>query len=189
MSTRYHSDEKPSMVPTRVAPYPVSSGISHRSLPPASIDAIVEVCDHHMSCSARQRLTPVSRHLFDMANEVKGLLAPLKLEDTRRQARVSYLEGMLKSWFDVFGEGGSPGAMAQRLHEQDAEIDGLRQQLEDEQRASRCMESDCRQTLAQHLRAHQNELSLVRLEARHVSELRQLQESMLESMSGQGRFA
>tara|TARA_B110001452_G_C15218180_1_gene422344 strand:- start:1220 stop:1780 length:561 start_codon:yes stop_codon:yes gene_type:complete len=184
--TTHASDKKPARVPTRVAPHPVGSGISHRSLPPASIDAIVEICDHHVARSAGRYAGPVSRHLFDMANEVKGLLGPLKLEDTRRRARVFHLEQMLRSWSEVFGDGGSPGEMAQRMQEQDEEIDSLKQQLLDEREATRRMEGDCRQTLAQHLRAHQDEL--LRLEARHASELRQLQESFQASMSAHSGF-
>lgn len=187
MATSHKKPTVPTMVPTRVAPHPVSSGISHRSLPPASLDAIAECCDHHVACSAGRYAGPVSRHLFDMANEVKGLLGPLKLEDTRQQARVHHLEQMLRSWSEVFGDGGSPGEMAQRLHEQDEEINSLKQQLLDEREATRRMESDCRQALAQHLRAHQDEL--LRLEARHAAELRQLHESFQESMSAYGRYA
>ena len=62
--------------------------------------------------------------------------------------------------------------MARRLEEQEVEIDELKQRVSDVEHAARMTESDCKQLLAQHLRAHQTELA--RIEERHAAELQRL---------------
>ena len=148
-------------VPTRVAPRPISSGLSFKKLPPANISEIEKTIDFHLAqCQGRYE-GPASRHLFDMANEIKTLLAPVLAEDTRKSSRVNHLEGMLRQWHEVFGSGGSPLEMKQRLSAQEAEIESLRQRLADAQHQVKMAEKDCKAMLAQHLRAHQAELQRV----------------------------
>ena len=96
-------------VPSRVSPHPVSSGISFQALPPATIAEVEKLCDYHVEQCTGRYAGPVSRHLFDLSNEVKSLLAPLQAEDAKKQSRLAYLEALLLQWEEVFGRGGMGG--------------------------------------------------------------------------------
>ena len=169
-------------VPSRVSPHPVSSGISFQALPPATIAEVEKLCDYHVEQCTGRYAGPVSRHLFDLSNEVKSLLAPLQAEDAKKQSRLAYLEALLLQWEEVFGRGGmgepaqSPGDMARLLAEQQRTIAELTQRLNEAQQAARASEEHCKAMLTQHLRAHRAEL--LRVEARHAAELERIRLSM-----------
>ena len=54
----------------RIAPAPVSSGISRRVLPAASFQQLSATCDHWLAKGSGYE-GPASRCLFDLASEIK----------------------------------------------------------------------------------------------------------------------
>ena len=58
------------MIHHRVAPAPLISGMSRRSLPAASFQQLSLVCDHFLGKGAGYE-GPASRLLFDLAHEIK----------------------------------------------------------------------------------------------------------------------
>ena len=100
------------MVLSRIAPAPISRGMSVRKLPRASYDEIEGVCNHYLAkvCAQRERAPPLasppltprplhtqtggaydgpaSRAVFDLAHEVKALLAPAQEEDLTTMMRI-----------------------------------------------------------------------------------------------------
>lgn len=64
---------------------PLSSGISARKLPSASLEEIRKACDHYeRKCSGRYHdNVAAARHLKDLADEVRTLLGPLEQELTQ----------------------------------------------------------------------------------------------------------
>ena len=91
----------PGRVLARVAPRPVSSGISFRQLPPANYFELQKVLDHYLEKAKGEYTCKASRHLFDMAHEIKGLLEPLCSEDRQIRTRVAYLETLMRQWTEV----------------------------------------------------------------------------------------
>ena len=68
------------MVQSRIAPAPISRGMSVRKLPRASYDEIEGVCNHYLAKTGGAYDGPASRAVFDLAHEVKALLAPAQEE-------------------------------------------------------------------------------------------------------------
>ena len=58
------------MLHHRVAPAPLITGFSRRSLPAASFQQLALVCDHFLAKGAGYE-GPASRLLFDLAREIK----------------------------------------------------------------------------------------------------------------------
>jgi hypothetical protein len=64
--------------------------VAHDSTPCA------QVCDHYLAKGQGLGFGRASRLLFQLAVEVKGLAAPLRLEDDRERARVLDLEQLMQ---------------------------------------------------------------------------------------------
>ncbi|KAL1508666.1 hypothetical protein AB1Y20_004762 [Prymnesium parvum] len=136
------------MVASRVAPHPISSGLSVRALPETSFDQLSKVCDFWLLKGAGYD-GPASRCLFELGHEIKALLQPLQQEEYRRKRRVQHLEQMMLQWIEVFGDSDgeslrtgeekirSPLAMMQMLQAQARQIQDLTDQLEHARAVSR----------------------------------------------------
>ena len=178
------------MVQSRIAPAPISRGMSVRKLPRASYDEIEGVCNHYLAkvCTARARIAtrvaaahasptphlqtggaydgPASRAVFDLAHEVKALLAPAQEEEGRRRARVRHLENLMLEWEEVFGQGSSaltPAVVVEQLRAQSAEIAQLRARLAATEEYAVAAEAEWERVLAGH--HHQHRLELERVHA------------------------
>ena len=178
------------MVLSRIAPAPISRGMSVRKLPRASYDEIEGVCNHYLAkvCTARARIAtrvaaahasptphaqtggaydgPASRAVFDLAHEVKALLAPAQEEEGRRRARVRHLENLMLEWEEVFGQGSSaltPAVVVEQLRAQGAEIAQLRARLAATEEYAVAAEAEWERVLAGH--HHQHRLELERAHA------------------------
>ena len=178
------------MVQSRIAPAPISRGMSVRKLPRASYDEIEGVCNHYLAkvCTARARTAtrvatahasptphaqtggaydgPASRAVFDLAHEVKALLAPAQEEEGRRRARVRHLENLMLEWEEVFGQGSSaltPAVVVEQLRAQSAEIAQLRARLAATEEYAVAAEAEWERVLAGH--HHQHRLELERVHA------------------------
>ena len=178
------------MVQSRIAPAPISRGMSVRKLPRASYDEIEGVCNHYLAkvCTARARTAtrvatahasptphaqtggaydgPASRAVFDLAHEVKALLAPAQEEEGRRRARVRHLENLMLEWEEVFGQGSSaltPAVVVEQLRAQSAEIAQLRARLAATEEYAVAAEAEWERVLAGH--HHQHRLELERAHA------------------------
>ena len=178
------------MVQSRIAPAPISRGMSVRKLPRASYDEIEGVCNHYLAkvCTARARIAtrvaaahasptphaqtggaydgPASRAVFDLAHEVKALLAPAQEEEGRRRARVRHLENLMLEWEEVFGQGSSaltPAVVVEQLRAQGAEIAQLRARLAATEEYAVAAEAEWERVLAGH--HHQHRLELERAHA------------------------
>ena len=178
------------MVQSRIAPAPISRGMSVRKLPRASYDEIEGVCNHYLAkvCTARARIAtrvaaahasptphsqtggaydgPASRAVFDLAHEVKALLAPAQEEEGRRRARVRHLENLMLEWEEVFGQGSSaltPAVVVEQLRAQSAEIAQLRARLAATEEYAVAAEAEWERVLAGH--HHQHRLELERAHA------------------------
>lgn len=62
----------------RVGPKGISSGISFRDLPPASLDEIKNVCDHYKEKCEGTYKSLASRYVYQMATEIDQLVEALK---------------------------------------------------------------------------------------------------------------
>ena len=164
--------------------------MSVRKLPRASYDEIEGVCNHYLAkvCTARARTAtrvaaahasptphaqtggaydgPASRAVFDLAHEVKALLAPAQEEEGRRRARVRHLENLMLEWEEVFGQGSSaltPAVVVEQLRAQGAEIAQLRARLAATEEYAVAAEAEWERVLAGH--HHQHRLELERVHA------------------------
>lgn len=179
-------------VGSRVAPAPVSSGVSFRSLPPATFTQIATTCDHWLGKAAGDYASPASRWLFEMAHEVKALLEPLREEEARKARRLFHLEQLLAQWNEVFGNSGegelaSPKALAVALREQSATIERLSSELESARTVGAAAEARCLDVLQQHHRAHGEELR--RMAERHQQEIEFLKEVHAAHLRGEQQRA
>jgi hypothetical protein len=82
----------------RCAPAPLSSGVSFRRLPTASIEHVSRTVDHWLEKTRGSYEHPSSRHTFEMGHELKALIEPLRAEEARKDARLRTLEEMLAQW-------------------------------------------------------------------------------------------
>ena len=108
-------------------------------------------------------------HVFDLVNEVKGLLEPLRCEETKRNERAAKLEVLMAQWNEVFGEQRELGAaprtplgLLERLEEQERTIEQLGAQLDNATLGARMTEASCRRALAQREAAHRREMADLR---------------------------
>ncbi|KNC48154.1 uncharacterized protein AMSG_04383 [Thecamonas trahens ATCC 50062] len=94
----------------RVAPEPVSSGISFRKLPRASLIELGRVCDHYEAKGAGTygRGSKATRYVYDMAKEVRQIIRGLEEEERAASLHTQHLERIVGEWHDVFGRLGSP---------------------------------------------------------------------------------
>ena len=109
---------------------------------------------------------PASRAVFDLAHEVKALLAPAQEEEGRRRARVRHLENLMLEWEEVFGQGSSaltPAVVVEQLRTQGAEIAQLRARLAATEEYAVAAEAEWERVLAGH--HHQHRLELERVHA------------------------
>ena len=109
---------------------------------------------------------PASRAVFDLAHEVKALLAPAQEEEGRRRARVRHLENLMLEWEEVFGQGSSaltPAVVVEQLRAQSAEIAQLRARLAATEEYAVAAEAEWERVLAGH--HHQHRLELERVHA------------------------
>ena len=104
--------------------------------------------------------------MFDLVNEVKGLLEPLRCEEAKRNERAAKLEVLMAQWNEVFGEHREIGAaprtplgMLERLQEQERTIEQLRSELDNATLSARMTEASCRKALAQREAAHRREMA------------------------------
>ena len=154
------------MVQSRIAPAPISRGMSVRKLPRASYDEIEGVCNHYLAKTGGAYDGPASRAVFDLAHEVKALLAPAQAEEGRRRARVRHLENLMLEWEEVFGQGSSaltPAVVVEQLRAQSAEIAQLRARLAATEEYAVAAEAEWERVLAGH--HHQHRLELERAHA------------------------
>ena len=154
------------MVQSRIAPAPISRGMSVRKLPRASYDEIEGVCNHYLAKTGGAYDGPASRAVFDLAHEVKALLAPAQEEEGRRCARVRHLENLMLEWEEVFGQGSSaltPAVVVEQLRAQSAEIAQLRARLAATEEYAVAAEAEWERVLAGH--HHQHRLELERVHA------------------------
>ena len=154
------------MVQSRIAPAPISRGMSVRKLPRASYDEIEGVCNHYLAKTGGAYDGPASRAVFDLAHEVKALLAPAQEEEGRRRARVRHLENLMLEWEEVFGQGSSaltPAVVVEQLRAQSAEIAQLRARLAATEEYAVAAEAEWERVLAGH--HHQHRLELERVHA------------------------
>ena len=141
------------MVQSRIAPAPISRGMSVRKLPRASYDEIEGVCNHYLAKTGGAYDGPASRAVFDLAHEVKALLAPAQEEEGRRCARVRHLENLMLEWEEVFGQGSSaltPAVVVEQLRAQSAEIGQLRARLAATEEYAVAAEAEWERVLAGH---------------------------------------
>ena len=154
------------MVQSRIAPAPISRGMSVRKLPRASYDEIEGVCNHYLAKTGGAYDGPASRAVFDLAHEVKALLAPAQEEEGRRRARARHLENLMLEWEEVFGQGSSaltPAVVVEQLRTQSAEIAQLRARLAATEEYAVAAEAEWERVLAGH--HHQHRLELERAHA------------------------
>ena len=69
-----------------------------RTLPVASVDQIAKTCDFWLAKSSGDYGHPSTRHLFELAHELKALIEPLRAEELRKDTRLHHLEEMLAQW-------------------------------------------------------------------------------------------
>ena len=140
--------------------------MSVRKLPRASYDEIEGVCNHYLAKTGGAYDGPASRAVFDLAHEVKALLAPAQEEEGRRRARVRHLENLMLEWEEVFGQGSSaltPAVVVEQLRAQGAEIAQLRARLAATEEYAVAAEAEWERVLAGH--HHQHRLELERAHA------------------------
>ncbi|KAA0162644.1 hypothetical protein FNF31_03172 [Cafeteria roenbergensis] len=86
---------EPSFRPVpRVAPFPISSGVSVRRLPEAKLVDIVRCCQHYESkCAGKYDKGSIgARLLFDLSRDIQDLSQSLVQRDDDRDDRVRHLE-------------------------------------------------------------------------------------------------
>ncbi|KAA0153192.1 hypothetical protein FNF27_07773 [Cafeteria roenbergensis] len=96
---------EPSFRPVpRVAPFPISSGVSVRRLPEAKLVDIVRCCQHYESkCAGKYDKGSIgARLLFDLSRDIQDLSQSLVQRDDDRDDRVRHLERVTKEWTSVF---------------------------------------------------------------------------------------
>lgn len=54
------------------------------------------MCDYYLTKGQGIQSGRASRLLFELANGVKGLVSPLRIQDDQLRARVLYLESLMK---------------------------------------------------------------------------------------------
>eukprot|EP01138_Halocafeteria_seosinensis_P015144 gb/GECG01015457.1/.p1 GENE.gb/GECG01015457.1/~~gb/GECG01015457.1/.p1 ORF type:complete len:634 (+),score=97.71 gb/GECG01015457.1/:1-1902(+) len=131
----------------RVAPDPVSSGISFRNLPEATLEQIIRCCHHYEEKASGKysARTLAARYLFDLSREVQDLTRVLRNREAERESRIRYLEHLVKNWADVFG---TPSEELRRL--------GIKQEDSESQLPSNIANKLI--SLDRQLRSKQNEL-------------------------------
>ncbi len=75
----------------RVGPKGVSSGISFRQLPPASLGEIKKVCEHYQTKCAGTYNSLASRYVYQMATEIEDLVEALEGEGYGSEGSMSSL--------------------------------------------------------------------------------------------------
>jgi hypothetical protein len=171
----------------RCAPATARDPLSFRTLPELNFRQLDQACDHYLAKSAGEYCGPASRHLFDLVQEIKGELEPLRREEMRRNERAKYLEHIMLQWEEVFGSqcalpesvvGSSkvrtPYDMLCRLQAQQAQIEALSHQAEQAQVGLRMCQRDCRDALADREAAHRAEMA--ELHERHMAQLTRARE-------------
>ena len=98
----------------RVAPEPISSGVSFRSLPRATITSLLRVCEHYEGLGAGTYGHPskATRYVYDMVREVRALVAGLEEEGSSAAEKKAQLENVVSEWDAVFGSLSSAEARA-----------------------------------------------------------------------------
>ena len=171
---------EPQPVARRIAPAPVGSGISIRTLPIASFQKIAACADHWLAKCQGDYSHPATRWVFEMANEVKALLGPLRAEELRRMERLQYLEELLAQWNEVFGgpksgDLASPTALAAALRDTSVANTRLRAQLDESNTLGGMYEQRCLELLRQHHAAHEAERKRdAKLHAEEIARLRDI---------------
>jgi hypothetical protein len=146
----------------RVAPSPVSSGISFRALPEPTLVQVIKICQHHeekaaaasASASGSASASSAARYVYDLSREVQDIIRVLSLTEDAANARVMELESILRDWNEVFSSpsralqasgvtrsSNSPSAVARLLiHLSEslraAEVDATAQRLQLEREAT-----------------------------------------------------
>ena len=94
-----------------VGPPGVSSGISFRNLPDASLMAIRSVCLHfEKKCSGQYSSKSLaSRYIFQMSREIQGQLQAMSANSGGQGQRVRDLENVLTEWNENFGRDSEDG--------------------------------------------------------------------------------
>ena len=92
----------------------MSSGISFRQLPEATLAQIVKACQHYEEkCSGSYSpASPSARYVYDLSRDVQDLVRVLKLQEDGLANRVRELEHLVREWQGVFG---APDAALGRL--------------------------------------------------------------------------
>ena len=166
-------------LPSRVAAAPVGSGISFRKLPSASHASVIACCDFWLGKAGGKYESPSSRHLFELAHEVKALVEPLRAEEHAMAARLRHLESLLVQWNEIFGAPGngdlaSPATLAAALRREKETNARMQAEVAEAQRAAGAAQRQCLEALRQHHRAHAEERE--REAARHTAEISRLRD-------------
>ncbi|GMI12904.1 hypothetical protein TrVE_jg13558 [Triparma verrucosa] len=95
----------------RVGPPGVSSGISFRNLPDASLMAIRQICTHYeKKCSGKYSTNSLaSRYVFQMSREIMAQLQAMSHNAGGAGQKVRDLESILEEWNDNFGRDATEG--------------------------------------------------------------------------------
>ena len=179
MALTLAASEDTPRVPSRVAAAPVGSGISFRKLPSASHASVIACCDFWLGKAGGKYESPSSRHLFELAHEVKALVEPLRAEEHAMAARLRHLESLLVQWNEIFGAPGngdlaSPATLAAALRREKETNARMQAEVAEAQRAAGAAQRQCLEALRQHHRAHAEERE--REAARHTAEISRLRD-------------
>jgi hypothetical protein len=122
-----------------------------------------QACDYWLDKGSGGYDGPSSRALFELAHEVKSLLEPLRRAEAAKAARLHHLESILLQFNEVFepgpsGDLASPIGLARALQAQQEQMAQMAEQLAVANRRAVVAESRCIATLAQHHRAHRDEM-------------------------------
>ena len=89
----------------------MSSGVSFRQLPDASLMAIRQICAHYeKKCSGKYSTKSLAgRYVFQMSREIMAQLQAMSHNAGGAGQRVRDLEDILTEWNDNFGRGSADG--------------------------------------------------------------------------------
>ncbi|GMI43454.1 hypothetical protein TeGR_g1245 [Tetraparma gracilis] len=95
----------------RVGPPGVSSGVSFRNLPDASLMSIRDICSHYeKKCSGAYSSNSLAgRYVFQMSREIGAQLQAMSASSGGQGQRVRDLENVLEEWNACFGRNAEEG--------------------------------------------------------------------------------
>ncbi|KAJ4461048.1 hypothetical protein PAPYR_2490 [Paratrimastix pyriformis] len=90
---------------SRVAPAPVTRGLSVRSFPTPNFATIRQTCQHYEAKNAGNycHACRASRFLYDLSHEIQDQLLYLEKEDTRKNTRLHHMSTVIAEWERFFG--------------------------------------------------------------------------------------